>query len=180
MDDPAGDGRLKIELVRDSAAVVPILADDGTGLGAVRWDSDADLPGAMPVEGAGPELGGSGRTNLVNFVQNHNTNPAGLTAIGDAVEAAQTLLDGSEGYASHAMVVLTDGNETESKYLSELTPDQLHSRIYAIGVGTPENIQPNALSELVGQQDGYLLMTGNIDQDDSFLLTKYFQQILAG
>ena len=180
MDDPAGDGRLKIELVRDSAAVVPILADDGTGLGAVRWDTDADLPGAMAVEDAGPEVGGSGRTNLATFVQNHNTNPAGLTAIGDAVEAAQTLLDSSASYASHAMVVLTDGNETEPKYLSQLAPDQLHSRIYAIGVGTPENIQPNALATLVGQQDGYLLMTGNIDQDDSFLLTKYFQQILAG
>ncbi len=180
MDDPAGDGRLKIELVRDSAAVVPILADDGTGLGAVRWDTDADLPGAMEVEDAGPEVGGSGRENLEIFVQNHTTNPDGLTAIGDAVEAGQSLLDGSAGYASHAMVVLTDGNETASKYLSELTPDQLHARIYAIGVGTPENIQPNSLATLVGQQSGYLLMTGNIDQNDTFLLTKYFQQILAG
>jgi hypothetical protein len=78
------------------------------------------------------------------------------------------------------MCVLTDGNETASRYLSDLSPDELHSRIYAIGVGTPENINPAALATIAGSNDGYLLMTGNIDADDSFLLTKYFQQILAG
>ncbi|GIF25823.1 subtilisin family serine protease [Actinoplanes tereljensis] len=180
MNDPAGDGRLKIQLVRDSAAVVPLLADHGTGLGAVRWDTDADLAGAMAVQDAGPEVGGTGRFDLASFVANHATNVFGLTAIGDAVEAAQTLLDGSAGYDAQAMVVLTDGNETASKYLSQLTPDQLHSRIYAIGVGTAENIQPASLATLTGQRNGYLLMTGAMDTDDWFLLTKYFQQILAG
>jgi subtilisin family serine protease len=180
MNDPAGDGRLKIELVRDSAAVVPILADDGTGLGAVSWDTDADLAGAMAVEDAGAEMGGAGRADLTTFIDNHDTNVMGLTAIGDAVEAAQTLLNASTGYASQAMVVLTDGNETAAKFLNDLTPDELHSRIYAIGVGTPENIQPASLAQLVGQQNGYLLMTGDIDANDTFLLTKYFQQILAG
>jgi hypothetical protein len=180
MNDPAGDGRLKIQLVRESATVVPLLADDGTGLGGVRWDTDADLAGAMAVQDAGPEVGGLGRLNLAGFVANHATNPLGLTAIGDAVEAAQALLDGSVGYDSQAMVVLTDGNETAAKYLSQLTPDQLHSRIYAIGVGTAENIQPASLATLTGQQSGYLLMTGAMDADDWFLVTKYFQQILAG
>jgi subtilisin family serine protease len=180
MNDPAGDGRQKVQLVRDSAAIVPLLADDGTGLGGVRWDTDADLAGAMVVEDAGPEVGGIGRFNLASFVANHATNVLGWTAIGDAVEAAQTLLDGSAGYDAQAILVLTDGNETASKYLNDLTPDQLHSRIYAIGVGTAENIQPASLATLTGQQNGYLLMTGAMDADDWFLLTKYFQQILAG
>jgi hypothetical protein len=180
MDDPAGDGRLKIELVRDGAAVVPVICDDGTGLGAVRWDSDADLAGAMAVQDAGDEIGGAGRTALVDFINNHTTNILGLTAIGDAVEASQSLLNDSAGYAVEAMCVLTDGNETESLYLSELDPDELHSRIFAIGVGTPENINPAALATIAGSNDGYMLLTGNIDSDDTFLLTKYFQQILAG
>lgn len=180
MNDPAGDGRLKIELVRDGAAVVPVICDDGTGLGAVRWDSDADLPGAMAVVDAGDEIGGAGRTALADFIADHETNIYGATAIGDAVEASQSLLNDSSGYALEAMCVLTDGNETASVYLSELDPDELHSRIYAIGVGTPENINPGALETLAGSTDGYLLMTGNIDSNDTFLLTKYFQQILAG
>ena len=180
MDDQAGDGRLKLELVRDSAAVVPLLCDDGTGLGAVRWDTDADLAGAMDVMDAGDELGGPGRTALTEFIENHTTNIFGLTAIGDAVQAAQSLLNDSDGYALEAMCVLTDGNETESMYLSDLDPDELHSRIYAIGVGTPEKIDPGVLATIAGSNDGYLLMTGNITENDDFLLTKYFQQILAG
>ena len=180
MNDPAGDGRLKIDLVRDSAAVVPVLCDDATGLGAVSWDTDADIAGAIAVQDAGPEIGGPGRTTLSTFITNHNTNIYGMTAIGDGVEAAQSLLNASVGYDLQAMCVLTDGNETASKYLSDLTPDELHSRIYAIGVGTPENVNPTALATLTGSNQGFLLMTGAITPDDSFLLTKYFQQILAG
>ncbi|MBO0950286.1 hypothetical protein [Fibrella forsythiae] len=52
--------------------------------------------------------------------------------------------------------------------------------MFAIGLGTPENIQPTALAQLTGGNNGYILMTGNIGVDDYFLLTKYYQQILAG
>ncbi|MEN8229962.1 MAG: S8 family serine peptidase [Bacteroidota bacterium] len=180
MNDPAGDGRLKIELVRDGAAVVPVLAHSETGLGGVRWDTDADLAGSMTIEEAGEEIIGVGRTNLSSFVANHATNPMGMTAIGDAVEAAQSLLDDAHGYDHKAMVVLTDGNETESKYISELSGADLHSRIYAIGVGTPQNLDPVALDTLAGSHRGYMVLTGETTIDDQFLLTKYYQQILAG
>lgn len=180
MNEPAGDGRLKIDLVKDSAVVVADLGDDQTGFGAVSWDTDADVAGAMAVQPAGPVMGGAGRAALNAFVAGHNTNLLGMTAIGDAVEAAQSLLDGAAGYDLEAMCVLTDGNETASKYLADLAPSDLHSRVYAIGVGTPENINPASLATLTGATNGFLLMTGNIDADDTFLLTKYFQQILAG
>ncbi len=180
MDDPAGDGRLKIQLVKDSAAVVPLLAHEETGLGAVRWDTDADLPGAMTVEAAGEEVIGIGRNNLSSFIGNHTTNIYGATAIGDAVEASQTLLDGTSGYDEKAMIILTDGNETASKYISGLVPADLHDQIYAIGVGTPQNLNPGALDDLTGLNSGYLVMTGETTINDRFLLTKYYQQILAG
>jgi hypothetical protein len=180
MDDPAGDGRLKIQLVRDGAAVVPLLADSETGLGGVRWDTDADLAGAMSVVEAGEEVIGLGRAQLATFIGNHTTNLFGLTAIGDAVEAAQSLLDDAAGYDEKAMVVLTDGNETAAKYLSQLTPASLHGKIFAIGVGTPENLNPAALDTLTGLHGGYMVLTGETTIDDQFLLTKYFQQILAG
>ncbi len=180
MNDPAGDGRLKIQLVRDGAAVVPLLADSATGLGAVRWDTDADLAGAMSVEEAGDEHVGTGRSHLATFIASHATNTAGLTAIGDAVEAAQSLLDDTTGYDVKAMVVLTDGNETAAKYISGLTASELHGQIFAIGVGTPENLNPAALDQLTGEHGGYMVLTGETTPDDTFLLIKYFQQILAG
>ena len=77
MDDPAGDGRLKIQLVRDGAAVVPLLAVSETGLGAVRWDTDADLAGAMEVVEAGEENIGLGRNQLSTFIANHFSGRAG-------------------------------------------------------------------------------------------------------
>lgn len=181
MDDPAGDGRLKIELLRDSAAVVPSLAQEDTGLGAVSWDTDADIAGASAVLDAGLDLFGAGRVALQAHISGHVTNPAGMTAIGDGVLAAQGLLDAaSPDYDVKAMVVLTDGRETESLYLSELPPESIHGQVFAIGLGTAENIQPTALATLTGEREGYLLMTGEMTPDDYFLLAKYYQQVLAG
>ncbi|HIK19136.1 MAG TPA: S8 family serine peptidase [Leptolyngbyaceae cyanobacterium M33_DOE_097] len=181
MNDSAGDGRLKIEILRDSAVVVSALAQEDTGLGAVSWDTDADLANATPVGDAGFEVIGAGRAALSSHVGSHVTDPTGMTAIGDAVVAAQSLLnDASSDYAVKAMVVLTDGNETESLYLSELPAGAITNRVFAIGLGTPENIRPAALAQLTSNNDGYLLMTGNVTTDDYFLLTKYYQQILAG
>lgn len=181
MDDPAGDGRRKIQVLHNSAVVVSALAQADTGLGAVSWDTDADTAGAMAVQDAGFEGIGLGRAALNAHISGHMTNPAGMTAIGDGVLAAQTLLNGaSADYTVKAMVVLTDGNETESLYLSELPSGTINANVFAIGLGTAENIQPAALSQLVGGTNGYILMTGTISTDDYFLLTKYYQQILAG
>ncbi len=181
MDDLAGDGRRKIQVLHDSAVVVSALAQTDTGLGAVSWDTDADLAGATAVQDAGFEVIGMGRAALTAHISGHNTNPAGMTAIGDGVLAAQSLLNGAVAdYAVKAMVVLTDGNETESLYLSELPTGTINGQVFAIGLGTPENIQPTALAQLTGGNNGYILMTGTIGIDDYFLLTKYYQQILAG
>jgi subtilisin family serine protease len=181
MDDPAGDGRLKIDLLRDSAAVVPALAQEDTGLGAVSWDTDADIAGATAVADAGVEIFGAGRVGLQSHISGHATNPAGWTAIGDGVLAAQGLLDATPpDFHAKAMVVLTDGRETEGIYLSELPAGSIHNQVYAIGLGTAENVQPAALATLTGEREGYLLMTGLMTPDDYFLLAKYYQQVLAG
>jgi len=181
MNANAGDGRKRIEVLRDSAIVVPALAEEDTGLGAVAWDTDADLAGAMAVTDAGLEAIGAGRIALNAKVANHQTNINGMTAIGDAVLAAQSLLDdASPDYAVKAMVVLTDGQETESLYLSELPAGAIGANVFAIGLGTAEEIQPNALATLTAGRQGYLLMTGAMTADDYFLLAKYYQQILAG
>ncbi|ALQ51127.1 S8 family serine peptidase [Nitrosomonas ureae] len=181
MDDPAGDGRLKINVLRDSAVVVASLAQEDTGLGAVSWDTDADIAGAMAIQDAGIEVFGAGRIALQSHISGHVTDPGGWTAIGDGVLAAQDLLDAAPAsYAVKAMVVLTDGRETESLYLSELPAGSIDGQVFAIGLGTVENIQPAALATLTGDREGYLLMTGAMTSDDYFLLAKYYQQILAG
>lgn len=181
MNDPAGDGRLKINVLRDSAVVVASLAQEDTGLGAVSWDTDADVAGAMAIQDAGIEIFGGGRIALQSHISGHVTDLSGLTAIGDGVLAAQDLLSAAPAsYAVKAMVVLTDGQETASLFLSELPAGSIDGQVFAIGLGTAENIQPAALATLTGDREGYLLMTGAMTSDDYFLLAKYYQQILAG
>lgn len=51
--------------------------------------------------------------------------------------------------------------------------------VFAIGLGTADQLNPGAL-DLVSGTGGYLLLTGNADPDDQILLKKYFAQILAG
>ena len=52
--------------------------------------------------------------------------------------------------------------------------------MFAIALGTADQIQPSALMELTNGTGGYLLLTGAIGADDLFRLSKYYLQMLAG
>src|SRR5260370_30718091 len=56
----------------------------------------------------------------------------------------------------------------------------INDRVFAIGLGTVQEVNPVALSELVGNRGGYLLLTDALGPNDTFRLAKYFVQILAG
>ena len=53
-------------------------------------------------------------------------------------------------------------------------------RVYAIGLGTAEKINPATLEALTNDTGGYMLMTGDLGGDDFFRLAKYYLQIVAG
>ena len=55
-----------------------------------------------------------------------------------------------------------------------------NERVYAIGLGTADQIQPAALTALTNGTGGYLLLTGELGATDYFLLAKYYLQVLAG
>lgn len=52
--------------------------------------------------------------------------------------------------------------------------------MFAVALGTAQQIQPNALNQLCNDNDGFLLLTGALGNDDFFRLNKYFLQVLAG
>ena len=79
------------------------------------------------------------------------------------------------------MVVLTDGCQNT---LPDLDSQEVQTSIsttqtYAVGLGLPENINTTELTKLTKKTGGYLLITGILDQEHTYLLTKYFLQILA-
>jgi hypothetical protein len=180
MDAGSGiPGFKRIDVLRYSAPPFVDLIPEGNAIGIVRFDHDAY--DAMPVTGP---LGPPGpldppRLTAKGVIAAHVTNPAGFTAIGDGLEKAHAILEPVTGYDIKATIVLTDGHETDAKYIADVA-GLINERVYAIGLGTADQIQPAALTALTNGTGGYLLMTGEIGVSEYFRLTKYYLQILAG
>ncbi len=179
MNSDAGDGRLRIDVLKDSAPVFVDLLGDDDGIGVVRFDTDA-FPGT-PIQVAGAAGVGAGRVAANAAISSHTPNPAGLTSIGDGIAMASgdlgALAAGS--YDHTAMVVLTDGRENQPQFISDVA-GIIDDSVFGIGLGTAQQINPAALTALTDGTGGYVLMTGTLDTDDFFILQKYFLQILSG
>jgi len=85
------------------------------------------------------------------------------------------------GFDRKAIIVFTDGLENTAPMIRDVM-GSIDSRTFAIGLGTETQISTAALNALANGTGGYLLLTGLLGTrpDDTFLLTKYFLQILAG
>jgi hypothetical protein len=173
------EGRTKEQVLKDSATVFVDLLWDDNGIGVNAYDHDPHA--IMDVEVAGAPGASGGRDHAVGAIAAHASNPAGMTAIGDGIELAKAKLDAASGNWDHkAMIVLTDGIETADKRVAQVADTVINEKVFAIGMGTAEQIQPITLEALTSSTDGYLLMTGNLSADETFLLEKYYVQILAG
>jgi hypothetical protein len=181
MDLPSGvASQTRLEVLKSAAPLFVHLLDDADGIGVVRFDTDAaPAPPADTVAVAGSQIAGAGRNDALQAISAHATEPLGLTAIGDGVEAASVQLAAAAGFDALATVVFTDGHETAAKYIDDVT-DLITGSVFAIGLGTGDQLNPGALDDLVSDTGGYLLLTGNAGPDDQILLKKYFAQILAG
>ena len=105
---------------------------------------DHDPHTLMPVEPVVP----NGRFLANGTLSSYASNPNGWTSIGEGVARAHDLLVAESGYDIEAIVVLTDGKENhddyDRRYIIDVG-DMINERVYAIGLGTAENIQPAAL-----------------------------------
>jgi hypothetical protein len=124
----------------------------------------------------------AGRGLLASSLTTYAPNPNGWTAIGEAVQFTQNKLDtDATAFDIRAMVVLTDGQENHGPHdrlsLGEVS---VHDRVFAIGLGTPANLEPAILAALCNGNDGYMLITGELNDDAFFRLAKYYQQIISG
>ena len=138
MDDPSGVGDLRrIDVLRYSAAPFVELIQEGNALGIVRFDHDAYTTMGVTGPLGPPDAFDLDRPTARGHIATHATNPAGLTAIGDALERSHDLLDPLSGYDIKATIVFTDGHETASKRIWEVA-DLINERVYAIGLGTGE------------------------------------------
>jgi murein tripeptide amidase MpaA len=177
MTADAGDGRTRVEVLREAAGVFLEVLQPANGVGLVQFDHDAQV--VLPVVEAGPEVFGPGRAAAQAAVAAHTPNPAGATSIGDGIEAAMTVLAAAPGALDHhALVVLTDGQENAPKLIADVA-GSLTDTAFAIGLGEPSAINPAALDLIAGGAGGRVVVTGALSVDERFLLAQYFLQILA-
>ena len=182
MSFDGGDGRTRLQVLKDAAMPFVDKLQESNAVGMVAFDHDPHDVLPITVVGAPDDPTDAGRDAARTAITNHTHNPNGNTAIGDGVAHADALLAPvpAADFPTKAMIVLTDGRETASQTIAEVMPlIAPNQHIFAIGLGTPEEIQPASLAALADGHRGTLQMTGLLDQDDRYLLTKFYLQILA-
>jgi hypothetical protein len=177
MAEDRGDGVSKHASLQQAAAIFVDVMLEGDEVSLVRYNQDA-----QPLQGL-QQLGAGGisdinRSAAKDIIYGTALDPGGATSIGDGIVEGRGTLSGT-GADVKALVVLTDGVENRSLYIDEVAP-QINEHTYSIGIGTPQNTSAVALQTISGNNGGFLLITGAIDQDNRFMLQKYFLQVLAG
>ena len=173
-DAGLGNGQKRIDVLRQAASVYVDLmnSDDGIGIASFSDNGAKDLK----ITEAGSDPFGAGRIDAKDAIG--NLTPGGSTSIGDGVVKGYDIVRGVGGYDHRALVVLTDGYENTPPYIADIG-GLSRTRVFAIGVGTPDQLNPVALHALTNSTGGYLMMTGD-QKVDVVRLSKYFLQVLAG
>ena len=157
---------------------------EGDGLAIVSFDDVVTRLMNVTDVGPQPPVAGSGRAQAAAILAGTDLDPRGLTAIGSAVVEAQDALADAQAvamppYDVQSVVVLTDGIENVPPMVNSIG-GSITANTFAIGIGTANSISTAALNTLTQGTGGYLLITGVLNQNQEFLLSKYFLQVLAG
>lgn len=165
------------EVLRFSAPPCIDVLDDNHAVTVISFDHDPHLLRGLTAADT------IGRLQLNSTIGGYAPNPEGWTAIGEAVSFAHGQLAPVAGYDIKATVVLTDGQENHGPHdrlsIGEVG-NLIDEHVFAIGLGTPANLQPAALQALCNGHQGYMLITGDLGPDAYFRLAKYYQQIIGG
>lgn len=178
MSQDRGDGQTKHTSLQEAASIFVDVMLEGDGVGVVRFNEDAQvLQGVLQLgDGSGSD---ANRIATKDIINGNGLDPNGQTSIGDGIFEGHGILNTAGTFDVKALVVLTDGIENSTRMIADVA-GEIDEFTYAIGLGQPQNISVPALQTISGNNGGYLLVTGPITGDNTFLLQKYFLQILAG
>lgn len=184
MSEDAGDGQPKVQKLKEAVSVFVNAMLPGDGLSVVSFDDTASLLlGVTDVGPVTPVAPGSGREQASLVLSGTGLDPRGNTSIGAGLQTGRQALDAAPAttppYSVRSMLVLTDGNENTPPSIATASA-ALSATTYAIGFGTAANVSAAKLNEITQNHGGYLMVTGAITPGESFRLSKYFLQVLAG
>jgi hypothetical protein len=178
------DGMTRLETMKIAAGNLVDLVDIGATLGVVSFNHFSDTVEApllieVPLTEEetleGEEPVDDKREILRDAID--TLGAGGHTSIGAGVLQARDMLE--ELDTPKAIIVLTDGEENWAPYLSTLSTGPDEPRVYAIGMGSPDTLQPDAIMELTEKTDGYMVISEHFEDPDSLVLTKFLSQIIA-
>ncbi len=172
----SGFSQTKAQLRNDAAQVFVDLLRPNDQVGMVRYNDTTAVH--MPIAAAGDGSAGTGKALATTALGSSDLNPTGATAIGSALVEGDTMLS-MPSTNQKAMVVLTDGKENVTPYIDAVTLSA-GADVYAVGIGTPDQINVEKLDSITSNTGGYLLLTGDMGATDEYRLQKYYTQILAG
>jgi hypothetical protein len=168
----------RMEILHQAATQFVQLAQDssrqGDGVGMVSFDNNA-YPGIAVTKNNGTGFDFAPLVTAIQALQ-----PQGATSIGAGLQLGRNTLPVT-GYDLQAIIVFTDGLENTAPYIADVQ-NSINNRTFAIGLGTAQQVSVGALTALVNNTGGSMLLSGNLSPsvDDYFRLSKYFLQVLAG
>lgn len=164
----AGGGSTRSQLLANAIGVFRDLMLPGDQVAVTTFDDIVDTPIHIQAVSGAPAF------NTVDL------SPRGATWIGGGMQAGAAELTAAT-HPGRSMIVLTDGNQNVHPYIHELPAGTITNRTYAIGFGLPGQVSDEALNDITANTNGDLIITGNVGSDEQrFMLTKYFVQVLAG
>lgn len=170
----AGGTSTRSTLLKTAVGVFATLMRSTDEIGIVSFDDQVAT--LLPMT---PQS--SGLVQVITILVGNGLDPRGATGIGIGIQQGNTVLAGATPSFNKSMLVLTDGNENVHPYINELPPGTINTKTYAIGFGLPGEVSAPVLNQITNNTNGDLIVTGNITTEEQrFLLTKYFVQILNG
>lgn len=174
MSANAGGTSTRSSLMKTAVGVFVTLMRPTDQIGLASFDDQVATLLPMTVQS-------SGLVQVITILVGNGLDPRGATGIGIGIQQGNTILAGANAAFNKAMLVLTDGNENVHPYINELPPGTINTKTYALGFGLPSEVSAPALNQITNNTNGDLIVTGNITTEEQrFLLTKYFVQVLNG
>lgn len=172
----------RMNLLQEAVEPFLNLLDVDDGVGAVGFSDDATT--LTELRDAGQYAHPAHRRLTEDRID--MLSAGGMTSIGEGVILGSSLFDSPSApdYTNESLVVFTDGHDNPATGRRELShPDvqnAITERVFAVGMGTPAQLEPSTLTTLTNGSGGHLMMTGNLASDDRYRLQQYFLKILAG
>jgi Common central domain of tyrosinase/von Willebrand factor type A domain len=174
MSANAGGSSTRTSLLKSAVGVFATLMRTTDEIGIVSFDDVAATLLSMTPQSAG-------LVQVITLLVGNLLDPRGSTGIGLGIQQGNAVLAGGNPAFNKAMLVLTDGNENVHPFINELSPGTVSNKTFAIGFGLPADVSTTVLNQITHNTNGDLVVTGNITTEEQrFLLTKYFVQVLNG